>query len=155
MEPTQSIEYLGFSLNSTLMTVELTEQKAMKIYDLCKQFHNKGKKFTIRQVSSLIGSLTSSFPGVEFGQLHYRHIESGKNHALKENFGNFEAKMKLSDYSLTDLEWWIQNINTAQRKSFMVTQWSSSLLMHQRQAGVPKLKMVKAPEVYGQKMSPQ
>ena len=50
----------------------------MKIYNLCKQFHNKDKKFTIRQVSSLIGSLTSSFPGVEFGQLHYRHIESDK-----------------------------------------------------------------------------
>ena len=116
VKPTQSIEYLGFSLNSTLMTVKLTEPKAMKIYNLCKQFHNKDKKFTIRQISSLIGSLTSSFPGVEFGQLHYRHIESDKNHALKENFGNFEAKMKLSDYSLTDLEWWIQNINTAQRK---------------------------------------
>ena len=98
------------------MTVTLTEPKAMKISNLCKQFHNKDKKFTIRQVSSLIGSLTSSFPGVEFGQLHYRHIESDKKHALKENFGNFEAKKKLSDYSLTDLEWWIQNIKTAQRK---------------------------------------
>ena len=33
----------------------------------------------------------------------------------------------------------------------MVTQWSSFLRMHQRKAGVPKLKMVKAPEVYGKK----
>eukprot|EP00794_Sanderia_malayensis_P002379 gene2379-2742_t len=116
VKPTQCIEYLGFSLNSVLMTVELTDQKATKIYELCKQFYNKNKMFTIRQVSSLIGSLTSSLPGVEFGQLHYRHIESDKNHALKENFGNFEAKMTLSDYSLADLEWWIQNINTAKRE---------------------------------------
>ena len=56
------------------------------------------------------------FPGVEFGQLHYRHIESNKIQALKENSGNFDAQMKLSDYSLADLEWWIQNIATAVRK---------------------------------------
>lgn len=108
--------------------------------------------FTIRQVSSLIGSLTSSFPGVEFGQLHYRHIESDKNYALKENFGNFEAKMTLSDNSLTDLEWWMQNLNTAQRKISHGHPAIVSFTDASKTGWGRKLKMVKVLEVYGQKM---
>ena len=54
--------------------------------------------------------------GVEFGQLHYRHIESSKIQAYKENVGNFDAQMKLTDLSLADFEWWIQNIATAESK---------------------------------------
>ena len=116
VKPTQIVEYLGFLLNSTKMIVKLTDKKALRIIDVCKQFFSKDTVFTIRQVSSLVGSLVACFPGVEFGQLHYRHIESNKIQALKENSGNFDAQMKLSDYSLADLEWWIQNIATAERK---------------------------------------
>ena len=114
--PTQIVEYLGFLLNSTKMIVKLTDKKALRIIDVCKQFFSKDKVFTILQVSSLVGSLVACFVGVEFGQQHYRHIEFNKIIALKENSGNFAAQMKLTDYSLADLEWWIQNIATAERK---------------------------------------
>ena len=76
--PTQVLEFPGFTLNSILMTVTLTDKKADKILQLCQKFSNPGKKFTIREVVSFIGTLVSSFPGVEFGPLHYRHIEADK-----------------------------------------------------------------------------
>ena len=50
VKPTQSIEHLGFILSSTLMTDKLTDQKAMKIYEFCKQIYNKDEMFIIRQV---------------------------------------------------------------------------------------------------------
>ena len=105
VKPTQIVEYLGFLLNSTKMIVKLTDKKALRIIDVCKQFFSKDKAFTIRQVSSLVGYFVACFPGVEFGQLHYRPVESNKIQALKENSGNFDAQMKLTDYSLADLEW--------------------------------------------------
>lgn len=48
-----------------------------------------GRQFTVREVASFIGTLVSSFPGVEFGPLHYRHIEADKELNLNLNEGNF------------------------------------------------------------------
>jgi hypothetical protein len=61
------------------MTVTLTPNKKTKFMRLCQKFLCPNTLFTIHQVTSLIGSLVSSFPGVEFGPLHYRHIEADKN----------------------------------------------------------------------------
>jgi hypothetical protein len=113
--PTQIIEFLGFVLNSILMIVKLTDRKAAKILNLCLLFCHKDKAFTIREVASLIGSLISSCPGVEYGRLHYRSIERDKINALKSNNGNFEAKMFLSGDSLEELHWWIGNVQLAYR----------------------------------------
>ena len=63
VKPTQIVEYLGFLLNSTKMIVKLTDKKALRIIDVCKQFFSKDKVFTIRQVSSLVGSLVACSRG--------------------------------------------------------------------------------------------
>ena len=114
--PTQVLEFLGFILNSILMTVTLTEKKAEKILQLCQKFSYPGRQFTIREVASFIGTLVSSFPGVEFGPLHYRHIEADKELNLKLSKGNFDSHMTLSHDSLKDVCWWSSNIQTATRK---------------------------------------
>ena len=67
--PTQVLEFLGFTLNSILMTVSLTDKKADKILQLCQKFSKPGRQFTVREVASFNGTLASSFPGVEFGPL--------------------------------------------------------------------------------------
>ena len=76
--PTQVLEFLGFTFNSILMTVTLTEKKAEKNLQLCQKFSYPGRQFTIREIASSVESLVSSFPVVEFGPLHYRHIEADK-----------------------------------------------------------------------------
>ena len=103
--PTQVLEFLGFILNSILMTVSLTEKKAEKILQLCQKFSYPSRQFTIREVASFIGTLVSSFPGVEFGPLHYRHIEADKELNLKLSKGNFDSHMTLSHDSLKDVCW--------------------------------------------------
>ena len=108
--PTQVLEFLGFILNSILMTVTLTGKKAEKILQLCQKFSSPGRQFTIREVASFIGTLVSSFPGVEFGPLHYRHIEADKELNLKLSKGNFDSHMTLSHGSLKDVCWWSSNI---------------------------------------------
>ena len=114
--PTQVLEFLGFILNSILMTVTLTGKKAEKILQLCQKFSSPDRQFTIREVASFIGTLVSSFPGVEFGPLHYRHIEADKELNLKLSKGNFDSHMTLSHDSLKDVCWWSSNIQTATRK---------------------------------------
>ena len=116
--PTQILEFLGFILNSILMSVTLTNKKAVKILQLCQKFSLPNKRFTIREVASFLGTLVSSFPGVEFGPLHYRHIEVDKEANLKLNRGNFDSFMTLSHDSLEEIHWWSANILTASRRIF-------------------------------------
>ena len=102
--PTQCVEFLGFLLDSTSMTVRLTCTKKHKLAQMCQKFLQPKKFFTIRQVASLIGSLVSSFLGFEFGPLHYRALEANKDsHGRMQ--GNFDELMSFSSASLEDLNW--------------------------------------------------
>ena len=87
--PAQELEFLGFLLNSILMSVRLPPWKACE--DLLHQ-HNP----TIREVTHVIGLIVSSFPGVQYGELYYRYLEQDKIQALQDNRGDYDAPMSLS-----------------------------------------------------------
>ena len=112
--PAQCLEFLGFLLDSTSMTVRLTPKKADKIVVLCRKAL-RARELSIREVASLIGTLVSTFPGVEFGPLYYRHLEWDKDLALKSALGDFDVSMSLSADSINELEWWVISVPTAFR----------------------------------------
>ena len=88
--PTQRLVFLGFILDSILMRISLTPEKACRVKNACKQLVDTVLP-SIRQVAQVLGLLTSSFPGVMYGPLHYRWIEIDKTQALKQCKGNFES----------------------------------------------------------------
>ena len=110
IEQTQTIEHLGFTLNSMNMTVSLTEEKFSKIREKCLNV-NSHKNPTIREVANLIRSMISYLPGVQYGALHYRYLERDKIIALKENRGNFDATMTVSNNGENDIKWWMYHSN--------------------------------------------
>ncbi|XP_068739556.1 uncharacterized protein [Montipora capricornis] len=112
--PAQCLEFLGFLLDSTSMTVRLTPKKADKIVVLCRKAL-RAQELSIREVASLIGTLVSTFPGVEFGPLYYRQLEWDKDLALKSALGDFDVSMSLSADSINELEWWVISVPTAFR----------------------------------------
>ena len=114
-EPTQIVDFLGFTLNSIDMTVKLTPEKAQTLQRLCKNLIDY-KKPKIRTVATVVGKMVASFPGVEYGQLFYRLLDNEKAQALKINRGNFEAKMTVSHQAKMDLTWWVDNIMTTYKK---------------------------------------
>jgi len=107
--PSKEISYLGFVINSERMTVTLTNDKKHKLKQLCTSVL-QSKGLTIRKVAQLLGTITSSFPGVLYGPLHYRALETCKIRALKENKGNFDHSMFLTTGAKADICWWISNI---------------------------------------------
>ena len=72
--------------------------------------------FTIRELRSLIGTLTSTFPGNKFGPLHYREMDKCKIVGLKKAKDNFETPIKLTKESILDLQWGIKNLFTVSKK---------------------------------------
>ena len=112
IHPTQIITHLGFILNSTLITATLTLAKKEKMKDVSLEVVQESTP-TITKLPQVIGILVSSFPGVQFGQLHYRTLEMEKNAALKSNKGNFDAVIALSSEGKAELKWWIDNVDKA------------------------------------------
>ena len=67
---------------------------------------------TIRTVAQLLGLMTSSFPGVMYGPLHYRRLDMEKTRALSQS-RDFESTMEISSLALQDIKWWIDNIHSS------------------------------------------
>ena len=67
------------------MTVKLTPERVLKLKTACLE-NLEATTPHIGDVARLLGLMTSSFPGVMYGALHYRALEM----ALKHNKGNFE-----------------------------------------------------------------
>ena len=95
------------------MTIALTYEKKQQIKEKVEKL--LAKSSTIREVSSLLGSIVASFEAVPYEKLHYRHTESDKISALKQNQGNFEAKCYLSPTAIVESNWWKDNILEAYR----------------------------------------
>ena len=100
--PTQEITFLGFISNSANMTVKLTPERALKL-KTARLENLEATTPLIRDVAWLLGIMTSSFPGVMYGALHYRALEMEKTCALKQNKGNFDRL----------IQWWIDSISEA------------------------------------------
>ena len=107
--PTQRIVFLGFILDSLKMWVSLTPERAQKLVEACCKLQNNPHA-TIREVGQVLGLMTSSFPGVMFGPLHYKSLEMDKANALKENKENFDKRMHMSHDSFSDIKLWITSI---------------------------------------------
>ena len=110
--PNQEITFLGFIFNSANMTLKLTPERALKLKTACLE-NLEAATPHIRDVARLLGLMTSSFPGVMYGALHYRALEMGKTCALKQNKGNFDRPMTLSSEAKSDIQWWIDSISEA------------------------------------------
>lgn len=109
LTPRQTVKFLGFYLNSVKMTVSITPEKANKILIKSQKILEKASP-SIRDVSELIGLMVASFPGVMYGPLYYRQLEIEKTIALKQNKGDYNANMKLTENGKLDIKWWIENI---------------------------------------------
>ena len=117
LTPTKSIEYLGNIIDSDNMIVILPEHRKEKILQHCSSLVKKRKE-TIKGVARVIGLLVAAFPAVEMGKLHYRTLERAKIEALAKEAGNFNKRMTITDEMKTDLNWWINELATQDRKIF-------------------------------------
>ncbi|CAG2213825.1 unnamed protein product [Mytilus edulis] len=112
LQPTQIIVFLGFVINSLTMRITLTEEKADNIAKLCSRLILK-KEITIREFAQVIGKLVATQPGVQFAPLYIKSLEITKDILLKCHYGNFDAKMILSEDNISDLNWWVNNVKSS------------------------------------------
>ena len=112
MEPTKSIVFLGFTINSEDMTITIPPAKKSKT-EVAIQNIIVANSPKIWDVARVVCFLVSCDIAVPYGTLFRRSIECEKNAALTANHDNFDARMSLSDQAKADLNWWLTNLQYA------------------------------------------
>lgn len=114
LRPMQIVVFLGFVLNSLLMIVSLTQDKAQKIKLMCQLLLTKNV-CTIREFAEVIGSLVAASPGVEYASVFIKRLEHDKVENLRTSKGDFDAIITLNPDSRADLAWWRDNVAGAHK----------------------------------------
>ena len=110
--PSQEDVIVGFVINSITMTIRVTNEKKAKIKQILIVAIANSVDISIWQVAKIIGSLVSSFPGVQYGALYYRYLEMDKISAQIVE-GNFDAPKLISEEGLEELRWWVNHIDAS------------------------------------------
>jgi hypothetical protein len=107
--PTQKIEFLGFMVDLTEMTLSLPEEKMALINKEVKALLSK-TTVSARQLARMVGLLTSTIPVILPARLCYRALQR-KKIALAA-LGNYNKSAPLDQEEKEELTWWIQMIKS-------------------------------------------
>ena len=110
LTPSQSILFLGFTVNSIAMTLSLPEEKITTIQ---KEAHSMLTKPTVsaRSIARLVGLMSASIPAVLPAPLHYRALQRAKNLAVAR--GGYNCTVYLKEAERQELVWWMKMIKDA------------------------------------------
>lgn len=109
LSPRMKCRFLGFELDSHDFTISIPEDKKINILYSLKSFCRR-KFCSVREFASLLGTLTSICPASPYGWMHTKELERSKYLKLLKNNDNYEAKMKINQRIIQELQWWIQTI---------------------------------------------
>lgn len=107
--PSKIREFLGFEINTMLMTLSPTSKKRGKILRLINKFL-KLNCCTIRNFASLLGNLVSVCMAISYGFAYTKILEKENFLALERSGGNYDCTMNMSKETKLDLLWWQKNI---------------------------------------------
>ena len=109
LEPSTTLTFLGFIIDSIDMKLYLQQDKIDKTVLACSSLISNESP-TIRQVAQVTGLLVSSFPAVPYLRIYYRSIESCKSRCLSAHNGDYDQHVCLSSDAIADLNWVIHNL---------------------------------------------
>ncbi|XP_071137063.1 uncharacterized protein [Mytilus edulis] len=117
MEPSQTMEFLGYTVNSKLLTLSLPKEKVEKIKNSSKLMLEH-KKVSARDLAQLIGQLTATNQAVLPGPLHYRSLQILKTKALHLG-GHYDHQIQLNEEVQNELHWWVTKLGSWNGKALL------------------------------------
>jgi hypothetical protein len=120
VEPAHTIEFLGFLLNSTTMTIALPSRKVHQIQQSARKML-KTTQITTRSLAQLLGLMVAAHPAVLPAPLYYRQLEKQKIRQVQSH--GYDSKMSLTFHMKSDLTWWITHLKQHNGRNLQISQW--------------------------------
>ena len=119
LNPTTFLEFLEVMINSETLTLQLP-QKVNCLIQKCQKLL-RSPLITLRQLSSVIGTLVSTAPAVFPAPLQYRYLQQQQINSLSQNL-SYESMISLNTYSREELKWWITNLKLYNGRPIKIVQ---------------------------------
>lgn len=104
-EPSQTIPFLGFTLDTRSMELSLPAEKIKKIRAESRRLL-EAERITGRALSRLIGKMNAANQVIPPAPLFYRHLQMDLAAALRISGQDYETVLSLSPESKEELDWW-------------------------------------------------
>ena len=115
-QPQQSLEFLGFVINSVDMEMLLPRDKLKKIR-LEAQRLLREDVVSARSLSRLIGKMNATNQVIPPAPLFYRNLQMSLHQALRMSHSqNYEPR------AITELDWWVKNMSKWNGKALLKRQ---------------------------------
>ncbi|KAG1540261.1 hypothetical protein G6F49_012172 [Rhizopus delemar] len=116
-QPTQTLEHLGFELDSQTMTARLPGKK---LRDLRKSIQQliKQPTSTPRTIQSVIMRIQAATFAIFPARLYTQHLLQLKNHLMKSH-PDWVRPHLLSNESIQELQWWLKNLKQWNGRSLL------------------------------------
>ena len=101
-EPSQRLEFLGFTVDTTNMELSLPVLKIKKIRAESRQLL-EAEHITARALSRLIGKMNAMNPVIPPAPLFYRNLQMDLAVALRQGNHDYETNLVLSPDSMEEL----------------------------------------------------
>ena len=119
LEPTQSIEFLGFSVNSVQQELSLPAGKVKKIRAKTRHLL-EGNQTTARKLSQLLGRLQAATRVVPLAPLFYRKLQRALQRTLEQSDQDYSAQLILSSGEQEELQWWLDHLSAWNGRTIMM-----------------------------------
>ncbi|KYN29087.1 hypothetical protein ALC57_01488 [Trachymyrmex cornetzi] len=108
--PSSRCKYLGFTFDSIEQSISIPPSRRKKLWHLTENLAQKST-CAIREFASLIGSLVSVCPAIQYGLLYTKALEREKFLALVNNNEDYSKFMRLPSHLQADFSWWTSILN--------------------------------------------
>ena len=105
LEPAQSMEFLGLTVDTVAMELKLPVEKMKKIRAEARSMAT-AEHTSARAIARLVGKMNATSRVIPPAPLFYRHLQMALSEALNSNSQCYETQVSLSPYSREELKWW-------------------------------------------------
>ena len=125
LEPTQSIDFLGFMVDSTRQELRLPAEKIKKIRAEARKL-SASISITARKLSQFLGKLNAATRAVPVAPLFYRSLQASLGRALTSGAQDYSVSMEVTPNMREELQWWEDHLS----------QWNGRTLVTEKPAVV-------------------
>ena len=118
LEPTKTIDFLRFLLDSTTMELKLPGDKIKSLRGEARRILT-ANRITALDLSSLLGKMNATTKAVAMVPLFYRQLQAELQSTLNRSCQNYGARLSLSGRAKEELQWWITHL----------TNWNGRLII--------------------------
>ena len=103
--PTQSLEFLGVTIDTRSMTISLPAGKLKKIRAEARKMA-LAVSVSARDLARLLGKMNATASVIPVAPLFCRHLQRSLSQALNDNAQSYDTQVTLSPESREELVWW-------------------------------------------------